>query len=589
MPRLEDVGLIGNGQFAAHVASNGDVVWCCLPRLDSDPVLASLLDETRGGCFQVGPAAGGVGRQHYLPNTNVLVTEFDDGQGAFRVIDFAPRFEQHQRAFHPTQLFRIIEPISGTARVQVRCEPVLGWSGRRAERVSGSNHVRFEGYPAQVRLTTDVPLSYLGGQPFTLTGRRHLVLTWGSPIEEPLAPLADRFLSETVRYWQRWVKGCDIPAAYQEQVIRSALTLKMHCFEDTGAIVAATTTSLPEAPGSGRNWDYRYCWLRDAYYVLGALRRLGCFEEREKFTQWLLDVAGGSPDLDLAPLYRIDGRSDLAESQLEGWAGYEGNGPVRTGNGAASHRQNDVYGETALSLVPVFLDERFRDERSAAALDLVVRLTRKAILVAGSPDAGIWEYRSEWTPQTFSTLMSWAAADRVAMVLEGRAPGAGAEFAAEAARLRAEIIKSCWRPDLKTFAASYGSDDLDASLLQMVPFRFLPRDDSRLASTVDAIALALGRGDWLDRYKHDDGLGTPQVAFVLCTFWLVQALAGLGRHEEARRRLETSFEALSPLGLLSEDFDPATRRLWGNFPQAYSHVGLIHAAFDASPRWPEVL
>ncbi len=589
MPRLEDVGLIGNGQFAAHVAADGDVVWCCLPRFDAEPVLARLLDEARGGHFQVGPAGGGAGRQHYLPNTNVLVTEFDDGQGAFRVLDFAPRFEQHQRSFHPTQLFRVIEPLRGMPRVQVRCEPVLGWSGRRADHVLGSNHVRFEGYASQVRLTTDVPLSYLGGQPFTLTGRRHLVLTWGAPIEEPLAPLADRFLSETVRYWQRWVKECDIPAAYQAQVIRSALTLKLHCFEDTGAIVASTTTSLPEAPGSGRTWDYRYCWLRDAFFVLGALRRLGCFEERERFTQWLLDVAGGSPDLDLAPLYRIDGRSDLQEVQLEGWAGYQGHGPVRTGNAAASHRQHDVYGETALSLVPVFLDERFRDERSDAALELVVRLARKAVGVAGTPDAGIWEYRSEWTPQTFSTLMSWAAADRVAMVLERRSPGAGAELAAAATRLHAEIVERCWRPELRTFAASYGSDDLDASLLLMVPLRFLPRDDHRLASTVDAIARALGRGDWLDRYGHDDGLGRPEVAFVLCAFWLVQALAGLGRQDEARRRLESAFEALSPLGLLSEDFDPATRRLWGNFPQAYSHVGLIHAAFDASPRWPEVL
>lgn len=589
MPRLEDIGLIGNGQYAAHVAADGDVVWCCLPRFDAEPILAGLLDEARGGNFQAGPASGGVGRQHYLPNTNVLVTEFVEGPSAFRVIDFAPRFEQHQRAFHPTQLFRIIEPIMGTPRVRVRCEPVLGWSGRRADRVQGSNHVRFEGYSSQLRLTTDVPLSYLGGQPFTLTGRRHLVLTWGTPIEEPLAPLADRFLSETVWYWQQWVKGCDIPPAYQQQVIRSALTLKLHCFEDTGAIVAATTTSIPEAPGSRRTWDYRYCWLRDAFYVLGALRRLGCFEEREKFTQWLLDVAGGSPDLDLAPLYRIDGRSDLIETQLGDWSGYEGNGPVRTGNGAASHRQNDVYGETALSLVPVFLDERFRDERSDAALDLVVRLAKKAIHVAGTPDAGIWEYRREWTPQTFSTLMSWAAADRVAMVMESRAPGAGAELAAEAARLRAEIVEHCWRPDIQSFSASYDTSELDASLLQMVPLRFLPRGDARLASTVDAIARALGRGDWLDRYRHDDGLGRPQVAFVLCTFWLVQALAGLGRHEEARRRLESSFEALSPLGLLSEDFDPEARRLWGNFPQAYSHVGLIHAAFDASPRWPEVL
>jgi GH15 family glucan-1,4-alpha-glucosidase len=589
MARLEELGLVGNGQFAAHVANDGDVAWCCLPRFDAEPVLASLLDERRGGHFRVGPEAGGSGRQHYLPNTNVLVTEFDDGQDAFRVIDFAPRFEQHQRAFHPTQLFRVLEPTRGTPRVTVRCEPVLGWSGRPADRVLGSNHARFEGYPAQLRLTTDVPLSYLGGLPFTLTGRRHLALTWGAPIEEPLGPLADRFLSETVRYWQRWVKGCEIPPAYQAQVIRSALMLKLHCFEDTGAIVAATTTSLPEAPGTGRTWDYRYCWLRDAFFVLGALRRLGCFEEREKFTQWLFDVAGGSVSLDLAPLYRIDGRCDLEETDQPAWAGYQGHGPVRTGNGAALHRQNDVYGETALSLVPVFVDERFRDERSRAALDLLVRLAGKAVEVAGTPDAGIWEYRGRWTPQTFSTLMSWAAADRVAMVLDGDSPGGGATLRAEAVRLHGEILDRCWRPALGSFAAGYQGDDLDASTLLMVPLRFLPRDDRRLAGTVDTIAAALGRGDWLDRYRHDDGFGRPQVAFVLCTFWLVQALAGLGRHEEARRRLEAAFGALSPLGLLSEDFDPQSSRLWGNFPQAYSHVGLIHAAFEASPRWPEIL
>jgi GH15 family glucan-1,4-alpha-glucosidase len=586
---LEELGLIGNGQFAAHVSCAGEVVWCCLPRFDSDPILASLLDEARGGCFLVGPASGARGRQRYLPNTNVLATEFDDADGAFRVLDFAPRFEQHQRAFHPTQLFRVVEPLRGTPRLRVRCEPVLGWSGQRAPSTSGSNHLRFEGFASQLRLTTDVPLSYLGGQPFALTSRRHLALTWGAPIEEPLQPLADRFLAETVRYWQRWVKDCDVPPAYQEQVIRSALALKLHCFEDTGAILAATTSSLPEAPGSGRTWDYRYCWLRDAFYVLAAFGRLGRFEERERFTQWIFDVAGGTPDLDLAPLYRIDGRSDLEEVLQPGWAGYQGHGPIRTGNGAAVHRQNDVYGETALALVPVFFDERFRDERSPAALDLLGRLARKAVRVAGTPDAGIWEYRREWTPQTFSTLMSWAAADRVAGALERQARGSGAALAGEAARLHQEILDRCWRPALGSFGAAYGSDELDASLLQMVPLRFLPRGDVRLASTVDAVAAALGRGAWLDRYRHDDGLGRPEVAFVLCTFWLVQALAGLGRSEEARRRLEATFEALSPLGLLSEDYDPAGRRLWGNFPQAYSHVGLIHAAFDASPPWPEVL
>jgi GH15 family glucan-1,4-alpha-glucosidase len=589
MSRLEEIGLIGNGQFAAHVDVTGDVVWCCMPRFDSEPLLGSLLDAEGGGRFQVAPASGVRGRQAYLPNTNVLTTEFEDGAGAFRVIDFAPRYELYQRAFRPTQLFRIVEPLRGTPRVRVECRPILGWTRRPAAPVPGSNHMQYEGFPSQVRLTTDVPLSYLEGQPFALTGRRSLALTWGAPIEEPIAPLADRFLAETVRYWRRWVKGCDVPPEYQEQVIRSALALKLHCFEDTGAIVAATTTSIPESAGSARTWDYRYCWLRDAYYVLAAFRRLGRFEERERFTQWILDVAGGAPGLALAPLYRVDGKSDLEERVVPGWRGYEGSGPVRAGNAAAVHTQNDVYGETVLALAPVFVDERFADERSPATLDLLQRLARRALAVAGEPDAGIWEYRKAWSPQTFSALMSWAGADRAAMVLDRQSRGAGAELAAAASRLRDEILAKCWRSDLRTFAGTYDADSLDASLLQMVPLRFLPRGDPRLVATVDVIARDLARGEWVDRYRIHDGLGLPEVAFVVCTFWLVQALAGLGRVEEARRRLDATFRALSPLGLVSEDYDPEGRRLWGNFPQAYSHVGLIHAAFDASPRWTEVL
>jgi GH15 family glucan-1,4-alpha-glucosidase len=591
MVRLEDIGLVGNGQFAAHVSADGDVVWCCLPRFDAEPVFGALLDPEHGGRFRIAPASGERGRQAYLPNTNVLATEFEDDAGAFRVVDLAPRFDQHQRAFHPTQLLRIVEPLRGTPRVRVECQPILGWSRKPAQAVPGSNHLRFEGFaaPGPLRLTTDVPVSYLGGQPFALTGRRHVVLSWGAPIEEPLAALAERFLAQTTRYWRTWVKGCDIPPAYQEQVIRSALALKLHCFEDTGAIVAATTTSIPEASGSGRTWDYRYCWLRDAYYVLAAFRRLGRFEERERFTQWILDVAGGAPDLALAPLYRVDGRSDLEEVEQPGWPGFDGSGPVRAGNGAARHVQNDVYGEVVLALAPVFLDERFQDERSPAALDLLRRLARKGVAVAGQPDAGIWEYRKAWSPQTFSALMSWAGADRAAAVLERNAEGSGEELAADAARLREEILARCWRSDLRTFAGAYDSDALDASLLQMVPLRFLPRADPRLVSTVEVIARDLARGEWIDRYREDDGLGTPEVAFVVCTFWLVQALAGLGRLDEARSRLAATFGALSPLGLVSEDYDPARRRLWGNYPQAYSHVGLIHAAFDASPRWPDVL
>jgi GH15 family glucan-1,4-alpha-glucosidase len=586
---LEDLGLIGNCQFSALVERSGEVVWCCLPRFDSEPVFSTLLDAQDGGKFSVGPAKGGPGDLAYIENTNILKTTFKTDSGSFQVLDFAPRFVQHDRIFRPTQFFRIVEPIEGAPRVRVVCEPRIGWSKAVPARQNGSNHVRFEGFESQLRLTSDIPVSYLGGQPFTLTEKRHLVLTWGAPVEEPLRNLSERFLSETQRYWQRWVKACNVPPLYQDAVIRSGLTLKLHCFEDTGAIVAAMTTSIPEAPASGRTWDYRYCWLRDAYYSLGAFRILGHFDELESFLHYLMNVAGGAPDLDLSPLYTIDGSRSPEERVLENWPGFGGNGPVRVGNSAALHTQNDVFGEMVLALLPVFLDERFRAERSKPTLKLIERLARKAIFVAGKPDAGIWEYRTEWKPQTFSNLMCWAAADRMARVASIHAPSLEQEFRQGAQRIREKIIANAWSEEINSFAGSFGERDLDASLLQMVYLRFLPPDNERLHTTIDAIRHGLSKDGWLFRYRLDDGFGSPTVAFIICTFWLVEALADLGRKAEAKEIMDHAHSALSPLGLLSEDYETANLRMWGNFPQAYSHVGLIHAAFAASPRWLDVL
>jgi GH15 family glucan-1,4-alpha-glucosidase len=587
--RLEDLGLVGNCQFSALVERTGAVVWCCLPRFDSEPVFSTLLDAGDGGRFLIGPADGAPGTQRYLDNTNVLETTFRTAGGAIRVIDFAPRFTQYERTFRPTQLIRIVEPLEGTPRIRVSCEPRLGWSRGVPARLAGSNHVRFEGFPAQLRLTTDIPISYLGGQPFALTDRRHLVLAWGAPIEEPLPALCERFLHETVRYWRGWVKQCDVPPMFQQEVIRSALALKLHCFEDTGAIVAAMTTSIPESPGSGRTWDYRYCWLRDAYYALSAFRLLGHFEEREQFVRYLINVASASPDLDLAPLYRIDANVDLEERILSHWPGFGGEGPVRVGNAAVTQRQNDVFGEMVLALSPVYLDDRFSAERSPATLDLLDRLTQKAVSLAGSPDAGIWESRMAPKPQTFSSLMCWAAADRMANVAARCQPGREASLRAAAHRIREQIIAEAWDAAAGSFVSTYGGGDLDASLLQMASLRLLPVEDPRLRQTVDAVWRGLGRGGWLMRYRADDGFGAPTVAFTICTFWLVEALATMGRTAEARDLLERARSAFSPLGLLSEDYDVEGPRMWGNFPQAYSHVGLIHAAFAASPRWSEVL
>jgi len=586
---LEDLGLVGNCQLSALIENTGAIVWCCLPRFDSEPVFSTLLDEQEGGQFLVGPAGGERGVQRYLENTNVLDTTFETAGGSLRIRDFAPRFVQYHRTFRPTMIIRVVEPLGGTPRIRVRCDPRQGWSRRPSPQTMGSNHVRFEGFPTQLRLTTDIPISYLSGQPFALTERQHLVLTWGAPVEEPLPGLCSRFLQETLRYWQHWIKECDVPPLFQREVIRSALALKLHCFEDTGAIVAAMTTSIPEAPGSGRTWDYRYCWLRDAYYALSAFRLLGHFEEREQFVRYLINVASSTQELDLAPLYRIDANVDLDERVLDEWRGFNGEGPVRVGNGAARQRQNDVFGEMVLALSPVFLDERFSAERSPATLDLLQRLARKAVAVAGTPDAGIWELRGTPRAQTFSSLMCWAAVDRMANVSAGCCPEQEATLRSAAGRIRDEILARAWSEEHGSLVASYGGSDLDAALLQAASLRLLPADDPRLRSTVDAVWRDLARGGWLVRYRTDDGLGTPTVAFVLCTFWLVEALAILGRASDGRALLERTLSALSPLGLLSEDYAPQQRRLWGNFPQAYSHVGLIHAAFAASPRWSEIL
>jgi GH15 family glucan-1,4-alpha-glucosidase len=585
---LEDLALIGNCQISALVDRRGAIVWCCMPRFDSPPVFASLLDDEAGGSFLVGAANGASGTQQYLTNTNILETRIESPDGVFRIVDFAPRFLRFDRSFRPPKLVRIVEPLEGTPRIRVRCAPVLGWSRTSPAQHAGSHHLTYRGYPAELRLTTDAPLSYLDGEPFALTDTKHFVLAWGEPVEEPLAPLCDGFLRETQRYWQTWVKHCAVPLHYQDEVIRSALALKLHCFEDTGAIVAAMTTSIPESPGSGRTWDYRYCWLRDAYYTLGAFQLLGHFEEREQFIQFLLNAASSAPSLDLAPLYRIDGKVDLDERIVGHWRGFRGERPVRVGNQAVAHTQNDVFGEMVLALTPLFLDARFRDQATKPVLELVTRLARKAVDVAGTPDAGIWEYRSHWRPQTFSSLMCWAAADRMTRIARRHRPEAAAEFERAAQHIREQLLHNAIDPARGCLVADFGGQHLDAAVLQAVVLRLFEPNDPRLHATIDAVRAELDVGGWLRRYRTDDGFGVPRVAFILCTLWLVEALAIAGRAGEARQVLDRMRDIRSPLGLLSEDLDPETGTMWGNFPQAYSHVGWIHAAFAASPPWSDL-
>jgi GH15 family glucan-1,4-alpha-glucosidase len=580
-----DLGIVGNGQFTALVDRSGRVVWCCLPRFDSSPVFAALLDEERGGAFAIGPLLDATARQAYLRNTCVLVTSFEVVDGtAFDVIDFAPRFFQNDRYFKPACLVRILHPTRGTPRVVVRCDPTLDYGRERAGIATGSNHVTYLGTAQELRLTADVGLtSVLESTPFLLSEPRCLVLTYGEPLQGSLRFVAEELLERTIHYWRTWCKHCSIPGEFQDEVLRSAMTLKLHIFEDTGAIVAATTTSIPEAPGTRRTWDYRYCWLRDAYFVIGVLNRLGHFEEMEKFIAFLRNIAGEQDEAPLQPVYGIGGERLLEEREIPWLRGFRDEAPVRVGNSAHAHRQNDVYGEMVLGMLPLFFDRRIVDPDRDGHFAVLERLIRQARQSFGRPDAGIWEFRSEEKQHVFSQLMSWVALDRGERIARhlGRLERAR-EWSDAAREMKTVIDREGWNDSLGCFTQSFRGRNPDASNLLMPMMRFLPPGDPRLDRMIDCYERTLKEGDYVFRYRHDDDFGTPRTAFIICTFWFIEALTIAGRAAEARALFERVIGRANHLGLLSEGIDPSTGDLWGNFPQTYSHVGLITSALMLS-------
>jgi len=588
-------GLIGNCQTAALINQNTSIDWLCLPRPDSPPVFGKLLDED-GGHFCIENVGKTVNqRQNYIPNTTVLTTHVADADGnEFKVTDFCPRFDQHGRIFRPMALFRIVEPVHGSPTIRVSCRPVDGWEKNPVRPIRGNSHLTYEVRGEALRLVTNMPLTYLCEEtPFALKEPLYFGLTWSFGVEEDVVEVSRRFLKSTIDYWNTWVKHCSIPTLYQRETIRSALTLKLHCYEDTGAILAALTTSLPEENGQGRNWDYRFCWLRDAYFVLSAFHNLGHFEESEQFIKYLLNIAEKHDHSreKLRPVYRLDQTLPLPENLHAAWRGYEGSGPVRSGNQAAEHVQNDVYGEMVLTLSPIFFDERFHHLRTKEHERLLEHLARLCAKNVSKPDAGLWEIRDGWQEHSFSNLMCWAGMDRIQRIRENGFLNQldcnlnEAKHAAEAA-IRAAVREGSLRNSPK-------DETFDAALLQLSILRF--PDEALCRQTVSKIYSELRFGsdpdgeDFLYRYRRKDDFGTPQSAFLICSFWLVQALIRVGRTAEANKVMRDSMTASTRLGLFSEHYLPHSRTQAGNFPQAYSHVGQILAAFAVSPSWSEVL
>ncbi|MEO6670083.1 MAG: glycoside hydrolase family 15 protein [Ferruginibacter sp.] len=573
------MGLIGNCSYLAHVHKNTNIVWLCWPRFDSSFVFGGLLDDDKGGEFSIIPQDEFRSHQYYLENTNVLCTEISSNSGKYKVTDFAPRFQQFERHYKPLMLIRKIEPIVGSPRIKVKCEPVYDYGSTKYKSHRGSNHIEFTGTDENLRLTTNIPINYLiDEQYFVLNENKYLVLTFGEHLEAPLTSTVETFLRETIFYWRAWIKRSSIAQFHQDYVIRSALVLKIHQYEDTGAIIAASTTSLPEYQDSGRNWDYRYCWLRDTYYVLTSLNHIGHFEELENYFTYITDLSFDD-ELRYQPLYGITGEKKLIEKELD-LDGYLGNKPVRIGNQAYEHIQNDIYGQVLISLLPLYTDHRFIFTERKDSAKWIEYLLTKIEATIDEKDAGIWEFRNIQHIHCYSNLFQWAgcaAAIKMArsidnLLLEKRAYILQQKAAAH--------IESCYDEKRKVYTHAANSPHLDASTLQLIMMNYLDPTSEKAKSHLKALETELKteRGLFY-RYLHADDFGKPKSTFLVCAFWYVEALASVGRIDEAINEFEKLLKYSNHLLLFSEDVDEGTGGQWGNFPQAYSHVGLMNAAY----------
>jgi len=577
---LYQTGIIGNCAFLAHVNKNTDISWLCWPRFDSPFVFGSLLDKQKGGEFSILPQGEFSSTQYYIENTNVLRTEITAEDGKYRITDFAPRFHLYERYFKPLMFIRKIEPLQGNPRITIKCEPVCDYGKGKMRSSRGSNHIDYIGCDENIRLSTNVSTTYiLDEKAFVLNEAKYLIMTYGQNLEAPVVSTAETFLRETVAYWRLWIKHSSIAGFYQPFVIRSALVLKIHQYEDTGAIIAASTTSLPESPGSTRNWDYRYCWLRDSHYVLTSLNHIGHFEEMEKYFNYLSDISHAE-DTRYQPLYGIAGEREITERTLDHLEGYKGEQPIRVGNQAYEHIQNDIYGQVLISMLPLYTDHRFVFSERSDSVKWIESVLSKIERTIDEKDAGIWEFRNIANVHCYSNLFQWAGAQAALKMAKTIGNQDFEDRAQVLIDKAAAHIEACYDPERKVYTNAVGNPHLDASTLQLIMMNYLDPASDRAKDHLAALERELKTEDGLFyRYLHADDFGKPKTTFLICAFWYVEALACVGRTDEAIKEFENIIKYCNHLLLFSEDVDAKTGSQWGNFPQAYSHVGLMNAAY----------
>jgi GH15 family glucan-1,4-alpha-glucosidase len=580
---IEDYAVIGDTETAALVSRDGSIDWLCLPRFDSGACLSSLLGDEGNGRWQIAPQGGPKRvRRQYRPGTLVLETEMEADGGTVRLVDLMPI--RGSGGGDNADVVRIVEGVSG--RVAMRMDLTIRFDYGHLVPWVTRHDGRLQAVGGPDALTLGTPIGHHGEDlstvaEFTVSEGESVpfVLTWHPSHQKPPPDVeVEQAVEDTEKWWREWTDANSYDGDWEEAVDRSLITLKALTYAPTGGIVAAPTTSLPEEIGGSRNWDYRFVWLRDATFTLDTLMMAGHQKEALAWRDWLLRAVAGDPE-DLQIMYGVAGERRLPEVELDWLAGYDGSRPVRVGNAAHQQLQVDVYGEL---MDAIYMARRMGMDHEETIWDLQQLLLENLEGKWSRPDHGLWEVRGEPQHFTHSRLMSWVAFDRAVKCIEQwDFEGPADHWRALREEIRAEIQDQGYDSDRNTFTQYYGSRALDAALLLIPQVGFLPPTDERVLGTIDAVARELAIDDCLiRRYDTDDGLPGEEGAFLLCSFWMVDALALAGRREEARRRFETLLDLRNDVGLLAEEYDPSSKRLLGNFPQAFSHLALIDSAYN---------
>ena len=581
-------GVIGNCRSAALISDKGSIDWCCLPDFDSPSIFAKLIDNGKGGSFSIVTDDKYIIKQKYIIWTNVLCTEFKSDQGTFEVIDFMPRYKLTDNGyFAPAEIYRYIKYISGTPVFKVKYCPVFNYAREEVSNVTEDSSIKtYSRLKPNDCIYLYSSLNFndiLDSKEIELTQHQFLLLSHNQKLIDIDIKRVYIEFQRTKVYWLNWTNRSRKYEKYNEEILRSLLVLKTMSYQPTGAVLAALTTSIPETIGEVRNWDYRFCWLRDASMSIETLLKMGHYYSAQSFMGYLKGILKSKSD-SFQVMYGIRGEHGLDETELSHLSGYENSKPVRIGNAAYSQRQNDVFGyllnviHQYYEFFPGTLDE-IED-----IWEIVRNISWTVSTHWEKPDKGIWEIRNYESHFVFSKVMSWVAMDRAAKI----AQLLNKHFYEETWRgiaddIKEDVLKNGWNTDLQTFTQTYGNSDLDASLLLMAEYGFIPASDIRYQKTVMAVKNALLYNGLVYRYINADDFGKPASSFTICTFWLIQALFRIGMKEEAKNIFENLLSYGNHLGLFSEDIDFTSKRLLGNFPQAYSHLALINTASLFSP------